>query len=231
MKTIRYFDFVLLTALGAFLLSRACKPASEPQPFRGGSLVFVDNLTAEDTMVHIAFGSDSTVRTFDFCAGDAGTGCAFKLLAKTQQLLPLNGAHFNATFAFDAPVGCGATKAEVNANNPKWYSTLDVSLVDGYTNKIQIKVIPGLPAATLSDAGAPQAVLLGPPIGAEGNEKVFGLFPFACDLCAARGNPPCGGPANNIGCKAGTQYNPTPVCQYQGPVMGGGEIIHVQLVE
>jgi hypothetical protein len=60
-------------------------------------------------------------------------------------------------------------------------------------------------------------VLLGPPKGKDGNEKVLGLFPYGCDVCVARVSPPCGIPKGRIGCKHGTQYKPDVVCQYQGP--------------
>jgi hypothetical protein len=105
----------------------------------------------------------------------------------------------------------------LNVNNPKWYDTLDVSLVDGYSNQIEID------AATSKGT-----VKLGPPKGATGNEKVLGVFPNGCDICVARQNPPCGMKPGKDGCKKGPdQYHPDVLCQWQGLKMGGGETIQV----
>jgi hypothetical protein len=40
--------------------------------------------------------------------------------------------------AFNHPVICNATKAEVIANNPKWFDIMDVSVVDGFNNKLTL---------------------------------------------------------------------------------------------
>jgi hypothetical protein len=129
-------------------------------------------------------------------------------------VVPSNG-YLNATLAFNGAVGCGTTKAELNVNNPKWYDVVDISLVDGFSNKIQITF---------------NGTVLGPPNGKDGNEKVLGLYPFGCDICVAQQNPPCGIPAGGPGCKAGTQNNPTPPCQQQGATMGGGGSVKVELL-
>lgn len=198
-----------------------------------GTQVSVVNQTANGVTVFVSFGADSAITQStwaSFCSG-SGLTCQFPLAGNggTQALPNPSGAYLNATFAFDSPVGCGATKAEVNVNNPSWYDILDVSLVDGYSNNVAIIATPA--------SGAP--ITLGPPQGASGNESVYGLYPYGCDVCVARCSPPCGiGKSSPLvgctasctdcqsngvdGCKAGTQTNPAVPCQYQGPVLGGG---------
>lgn len=182
-------------------------------PPSDGTTLEVHNRQAVAATVSISFGSDSEIKadSWSFCSG-TGLACTFQLDGQTGKPLPLNGQYLNATFAFNDPVGCGSTKAEVNLNNPKWFDTLDVSLVDGFSNRIQIEAEPS--------AGVTE--ILGPPAGKEGNEKVYGLFPYGCDICVAQQNPPCGIPAGGPGCKAGRQSDPDPVCQVQGPTKGGG---------
>lgn len=111
------------------------------------------------------------------------------------------------------------TKAEVNINNPDWYDTFDVSLVDGYSNDVEMTYTP--------PSGPTQT--LGPPKGQTGNEKVYGLFPYGCDICVERQNPPCGISKGKAGCKTGTQYKPDVPCQVQGTVKGGGGSLEVRL--
>lgn len=179
-----------------------------------GTQLTVDNQRTVSTAVHVAFGANSkiTADSWDFCKG-SGLTCSFSLAAKSSKKLPNpSGALINATFSFDAPVECGVTKAEININNPHWYDVLDVSLVDGYSNRIQITVTP-------TDG---ESVLLGPPVTATGNEKVFGLFPYGCDICVERQNPPCGITPGKTGCKSGGQYSPAVPCQWQGPTKSGG---------
>jgi len=187
-----------------------------------GAILTVSNDTASPTTLYVAFGSDSVVvpSTWPFCTATSGLTCTVQLAAKSSQPLPLAGRYVNATMGFGAPVGCGTTKAEVNLNNPKWYDTADVSLVDGYSTRIAIEV---------SDARG--LVYLGPPVGATGNEKVLGVFPLGCDVCVARQSPPCGIAPGKTGCKSGTQYKPDVPCQYQGATMGGGGAYRVQLVD
>jgi len=181
----------------------------------GATDLSVHNGKKAETTVYVAFGSDSKITADDwsFCNG-SGLVCNFQLDAQTTKLLPNpKGEYINATFAFDAEVGCGSTKAEININNPKWYDTLDVSLVDGYSNDIQIDVTPS----------GEKAITLGPPNGKDGNEKVYGLFPYGCDICVERQAPPCGITKGKEGCKKGTQYDPDVPCQYKGTTKGGSD--------
>jgi hypothetical protein len=169
------------------------------------------NNTKTLTTAFVSFGSDSTIKSWPACS-PVPSGCSMPLAAGSSVGLPTNGQYLNATISFGAAPSCGNTKAEINLNNPAWSSdTADVSLVDGYDDKIQIDV--------RWDSGE---MRLGPPLGETGNEQVFGLFPKGCDICVARQSPPCGqsscgspdGGGAACGCKDGTQYNPKIPCQY-----------------
>lgn len=224
-----------LRALAAVAVLVSCKgscgpvpapdaaPAPTPSDSGHQAALTVANQTDVPTTVYIAFGSDSVVLpgAWSFCTG-SGLNCSFVLGARDTQVLPLGGAYLNATFAFDLPVGCGATKAEFNVNNPKWYATVDISMVDGYSNNLQVD---------LDEVGDAGPVRLGPPLGKAGNEKVVGLFPYGCDICVDRQNPPCGISKGADGCKSGGQYNPDVICQYQGATMGGGAPAVLSLVK
>jgi hypothetical protein len=205
--------FFLLVGVVLISLAFNCTPSKSGNTAK--TTVTVANHST-DTTVYVAFSADSKVTASDwsFCTG-SGLTCSFPLAKNgTQPLSNPSGKYLNATFAFGSPVGCGATKAEVNVNNPAWYDILDVSLVDGYSNNIQITATPT----------GKSAIQLGPPKGKTGNEKVYGVFPFGCDICVARQNPPCGISKGTDGCHAGTQYDPKPPCQYQGPTKGGGNL-------
>jgi hypothetical protein len=174
-----------------------------------GALTF-KNATAADVTVFVAFGSDSVVSPADwpFCKG-SGLNCNFPLPANTEQFSNINNKYLNATISFIAPVTCNVTKAEFNINNPKWYDITDVSLVDGYNGIVEVKIDT-------------QTSLTISPVGKSGNEKAFGVYPYGCDICTARQNPPCSIPKGSDGCKGGTQYKPDVPCQYQGAKIGGG---------
>lgn len=190
-------------------------------PFQLPSQVVVVNATDKDTTVYFAFGADSVVLpgAWSFCTATSALNCSFPLKHGSAKILPSAG-YLNVTITFDAAVGCGTTKAELNVNNPNWYDVVDVSLVDGYSNDILID---------FSDAAGNKR--LGPVLGKKGNEKNFGVFPLGCDICTARQNPPCGMTPGSDGCKKGTQYNPDVPCQYQGATKGGGANIIVALVK
>lgn len=192
------------------MLLTSCGASSSTHP----TSLQVKNSTSEATTVYVSFGSDSkvTASDWDFCAG-TGLNCSFPLGAKGGKKLPVLD-YLNATFAFGQEVGCGVTKAEVNINNPSWYDILDVSLVDGFSNKIQINATPT----------GKKVIHLGPPLGQTGNEKVLGVFPYGCDICVERQNPPCGIAKGKFGCKKGTQYDPDVPCQWQGATKGGGNL-------
>lgn len=208
---------VLLVVAVASCSPSECGPP-KPAPGAGpGTKIVVSNRQQVATTVYVAFGSDSKVGVADwpFCTG-SGLTCTFPLTATTSQPLPTKGAYLNATLSFGSAVTCGVTKAEINVNNPAWYDTYDVSLVDGYSNNVGIQYTP----PTAADAGG--SVQLGPVLGATGNEQVLGVFPLGCDVCVARQSPPCGMSKGTDGCKTGSQYNPSVACQYQGAVKGGG---------
>lgn len=111
------------------------------------------------------------------------------------------------SLAFNKPVDCGATKAELTIN-AKGDDTFDVSCVDGFNEKIVM---------TFDPATGGKQVKLGPPCGLTGNERAYGVFPYGCDICAGRLTPPkaCGPyPPGKSGCKSGTENKPGVICQY-----------------
>ena len=172
------------------------------------------------TTVYLTFGSDSAIRAASwssFFAVTAPLACNF-VLTGSKTLPNAAGAYLNMTLAFGAPVGCGVTKAELNVNNPKWYDTMDVSLVDGYSNTVEIDYTP---------PGGNTIKLA--PNGQTDNAKALGVYPYGCDLCVENSMGTCGIPIGSAGCKGGTQYNPDVACQYQGAVMSGGGTLAVIL--
>lgn len=185
-----------------------------PAAAADATTITFENKTDAGTTVYVAFGANSGITSASWPpCGDAGAlNCNFPLAAGSALALPAAG-YLNATVSFGGPVTCNTTKAELNVNNPAWYDIVDVSLVDGWNGNIAIA----------TGAGA----VAGPTVGAAGNEKVFGVFPFGCDICVARQKPPCGLKPGADGCKTGTQDNPDVPCQYQGAVMGGGSEIKV----
>lgn len=200
-----------------FMLTMGCRPSAgcspEPAPSPGDPVVV--NATDSSVAVNVAFSSVSTVLPsgWSFCQNDASTGlsCTFSIEPNGQQVLPTGGSYLNATMAFNGQVACGTTEVELNINNPSWYDIIDISLVNGYSNKVSIEV---------------SGTKLGPPNGATGNETVFGVFPLGCDLCTSRSSAtPCGMSPGSDGCKKGSQYDPDVPCQYQGSTMGGGSSI------
>ena len=206
---------LLTAAAGIAALSLFVEPERKAAPVT--SLLVVSNETANDAMVYVAFGSNSVVlpKSWPFCKPTSELTCEFPLKANGSRSLPLKGQLLNATLAFNAPVGCGATKAELNLNIPSWYDTADISLVDGWNVDMAITA---------------DGTQLGPTKGKGGNELVLGVFPLGCDICVARQQPPCGITPGNDGCKGGTQYNPDVPCQWQGTKMGGGSSISLSIV-
>lgn len=191
---------------------RACAPVDRQ--------FTIANDTNASVAVFVAFGANSVVNaaSWSVCGVPADAGallnCSFPLTPKTALSLPLAKQYLNATVSFNAPVGCGTTKAEININNPAWYDVVDVSLVDGFSNRIKLEI----DGTSIT------------PTGPSGNAEVLGVFPLGCDICTARQNPPCGQSPGSTGCKAGTQYDPKPPCQYQGKTMGGGSTVRVGLI-
>lgn len=184
-------------------------------------IVLVNNQSSAAD-VFINFGADSKINVSNlggFCDSQsiAPLNCHHTLAANNSEELPNpDFKYVNLALAFNHVVDCGATKAEVIANNPNWYDIMDVSVVDGFNNKIEI------------DATEPHkpSVILGPPAGMTGNQTLFGVYPYECTICADLGAQPCQMNGNKAECHAGTESNPIPPCQYQmNPPNGKIEII------
>ena len=188
------------------LLLVLCQSAAAQTGAKNES-VRLTNQQGAPAEVYINFATDSVLKPTDlpFCKVTGPLNCQFTLAAHSSQDFPNPGAKYlNMALAFNAPVNCGSTKAEVIANNPKWYDILDVSVVDGFNEKIQMNLTP---------TGG-QVTQLGPPAGKLGNQKVFGVFPYGCTICAGIKNAPCGD-AGAGECKAGSESKPDVPCQYQ----------------
>jgi len=200
------------------VFATACHPNTTlPRAALGKSTLAIANHSGVAVAVNIAFGADSVVLPAALpCVPTSPRNCAFQLPNHATQVLDLGGAYLNATFAFGAGVGCGSTKVELNLNNPAWYDTADISLVDGYNGDAKVQF---------------GGVLLGPTHGKDGNASALGVFPLGCDICVARQNPSCGiSPSptpGSAGCKAGSQYARAVSCQVQGLVKGGGTAVEV----
>jgi len=121
---------------------------------------------------------------------------------------------------------CGVTKGEfaINLGN----EAVDISSVDG---------INAIMAMDLSDGGAtpwpsgPGGSKVAQNSGTlEGDQPLWGVFPYRCTICAGIGNAPGGdcnppnplGPPNQSYCKTGTEANPQPaLCQLNRSGAGG----------
>jgi hypothetical protein len=140
-------------------------------------IVRITNQQGTPAEVYINFAADSALKPTDlpFCTVTGPLNCRFTLAAHSSQDVPNPQAKYlNMALAFNAQVTCGSTKAEVLINNPNWFDIIDVSVVDGFNEKIQINLMP---------TGG-NMTQLGPPVGTLGNQKVFGDFPYACTICA-----------------------------------------------
>jgi hypothetical protein len=216
--------------VAALLLLTGCPPNPKPTSDSGvgdasggtTTKVIVSNMTDAGATVNVSFGADSVVlpAAWPFCGVDAGLTCSFSLGAASSQSLPTGGQYLNASIAFNGPVGCGSTIAEFTANSTNGFGTADVSLVNGWNANVQITV---------------DGQMLGPATDA-GNVSTFGVFPFGCDICVARSQPPCGisnagcTSPGSCGCKTGTQYNPTVPCQSTYQKSDAGSLVNVALL-
>lgn len=175
--------------------------------------VIVKNMQDKNAEVNINFSNISEINknSLGSLCDKRGTGsnlnCGFDLGPKEQKEItnPLFKM-ISLSLAFNKPINCGATKAELTVN-AKTDDVFDVSVVDGFNEKI----------AMIFATNTGNQIKLGPPNGLTGNENVYGVFPYGCDICAGRLTPPkaCGPfPPKNIGCKSGTENNPNVICQY-----------------
>ncbi len=106
-------------------------------------IVLVNNQSSAAD-VFINFASNSVINVTNlggFCDSQSigSLNCHHTLAANKSEDLPNpDFKYVNLALAFNHVVDCGATKAEVIANNPDWYDIMDVSVVDGFNNKIEI---------------------------------------------------------------------------------------------
>jgi hypothetical protein len=136
--------------------------------------------------------------------------CGFDLepVGRTNSTKEITNPYFRTlsmSMAFNKPVDCGATKAELTINASK-DDVMDVSLVDGFNEKVKMVFTPSLGQPTIA----------GPANAITGNENIAGVYPYGCDGCAARIAPQkkCGPyPMGNSGCHGGAQYDPKPKCE------------------
>src|SRR5262249_52545097 len=83
-----------------------------------GTQVSILNQSAATATAYISFSAGSAITQpawQSFCSG-SGNNCTFSLAGNggTQALPNPSGLFLDFTVAFNSPVGCGATKAEVN---------------------------------------------------------------------------------------------------------------------
>lgn len=175
--------------------------------------LYVYNKTNKDTLLYVYFGSDSEIIADNLCNCSNCDHCTFSISAGRGMKIDTYGRYLQATLSFDS-FGCNATKAEVAINIPQVtgelakYDTVDISLVDGFSNNIEMDI---------------DGVVLGPTNGFDKNENAYGVFPYGCDICTARESPPqCGivWPKNNEGCKKGVPDNPKVACQHTAARFG-----------
>jgi hypothetical protein len=176
--------------------------------------VIIKNMQKTKAEVNINFSDISEINksTLGGLCDKRGTAsnlnCGFDLGPNEQK--EITNPFFkmlSMSLAFNKVVGCGSTKAELTVNYAKGDDNFDVSCVDGFNEKI----------AMIFTYGNAQQVKMGPPNGKTGNENVYGVFPYGCDICAGRLSPQkaCGPyPLGNSGCKSGTEHNPSVICQY-----------------
>jgi len=175
--------------------------------------VIIKNMQTATAQVNINFSDISGINKSNLgtLCDKRGTtsnlNCGFDLGPGEQKEIS-NPAYkmLSMSLAFNKLVGCGSTKAELTIN-AKGDDVFDVSVVDGFNEKI----------AMIFEPASGNQVKLGPPCGLSGNERVYGVFPYGCDICAARLTPPkaCGPfPPGKSGCKSGTENKPGVICQY-----------------
>jgi len=127
----------------ALMLAMAVSAAGEAAD--KNKTVRITNRQGTQAQVYINFAADSVLKPADvpFCKVTGQLNCEFTLAANSSRDIPNPQAKYlNMALAFNAQVTCGSTKAEVLVNNPNWFDILDVSVVDGFNEKIQVNLTP-----------------------------------------------------------------------------------------
>jgi len=151
--------------------------------------------------------------------------CNFDLApSPTGITFPNDKKWYNMSIAFNAPgnvIRCPVTQAEYNVNVSPGGDGFNVSLVNGFNEKIQM---------TFQPDGKGEILKTDVPVNAmgtqSGNQNKLGVFPSGCTICTYRLDPPrrqtdpnCPDYNNDwtTGCKAGgrdKEKNPDFKCQF-----------------
>lgn len=115
--------------------------------------------------------------------------CNFDLAGNgATKTITVDNKWYNLSIAFNAPgnvIRCPVTQAELNVNTPTPRNdAFNVSLVNGYNEKIQMTFKPETGAAIQTDIPV-NAIGI-----ASGNENKKGVYPSGCTICTYRLNPP-----------------------------------------
>jgi len=230
MKALTKFIPLFLTIgllIMSFLSCHGSDSSSSAQTNVGGSSQFtgessklyVQNEKSEPVKVYMTFGGDSCITQDNIkINGEAGkceptlyNECVFTLAKGEKKEIQLELCRANLTFRFNSPEGCGVTKAEANMNVPNGDDFWNISLVDGWNENVRMDIVT-------SDIGTKT---MGPTLGKTGNQQAFGVYPYGCDVCTARQNPPCGIEMGDSECKTPNgvknQYSPDVPCQWNHP--------------
>ena len=141
-----------------------------------------------------------------------GQTCHVTIPNQAEQVIPLDQfqtpmLHIDITAGKGHwPLGpCPTTVAEFVLNSGG-FDHYDVSLVNGQNFNVKLVSAAGGKTTDLNTDNLSEIL------------QLPGVFPPGCDGCAVSISPPtwpnCPGKVPRASCKAGTQYNPRPICQY-----------------
>jgi hypothetical protein len=208
--------FAIVATIGlanSSVWAQALNAIDQAQAPKHKHVILVNNTSGAVT-VYISFGADSAIKSNTlpgFCVDDdpkLHLKCHLSLSPGALEIPNPSFLYLNIAVTFNGEVGCGTTKAELTANHPSWYDNMDVSEVDGFSNKVELNAIS-------VNIGTQK---LGPARGLTGNKQLLGVYPYKCTICTDLGSPePCPKlpPGNKQECKLGTENNPQPPCHYQ----------------
>jgi len=246
LNTTVFFTFIIFVCFGAI---GGCGNDSVDDDLNGdngmGTPSTTLNISNEGlaTTVYAVFSPESCTTISDWStisctSGDTTTCttttnssiCSFPIASGDICTPPLQADCLTSiNFAFNEEVvtqpcgitpGTGPSLAEVAINGNDCSKTpgcdsspcdcVDISLVQGYK----------LPNISMTLSKGP--TVLGPTLGATGNQNVFGVFPVGCTNCLNREGCPCGIPCDDTTqChQGGTPNDPDVPCQASQPTGG-----------